>query len=69
MAFTADDLARLKAAYAKGVTSLTLGNGEAVTFVSGAEMLARIRVIEAELAGLSRSGGFSVGYANTGRGL
>lgn len=68
MAWTSDDLARLKANYAKGVKRLTLGNGEQVEFESGGEMRQRIREIEADLAGSSTSG-FVVGYPLTTRGL
>ncbi|AZV00195.1 MULTISPECIES: phage head-tail joining protein [Paracoccus] len=57
MAYTAADLAALKANIAKGVTSLEVA-GEKVTFRSLDEMLKLAAVIEAELdAGLSRRGG------------
>lgn len=64
--YTQDQLQKLKDAYAKGVLSVELA-GEKITFASGAEMRRRIRDIERQL-GIG-SGGSTVSYATTGRGL
>lgn len=67
MAFTQADADRLRAAIAKGVSSVEL-NGEKVTFRSLAEMKESLRMIEAEISGAA-SGRFGVSYARTSRGL
>lgn len=54
-AFTADDLATLKAAYASGTLSVRYSDGRQVTFDSGENLLERIRVLEAELAPARRA--------------
>ncbi|SCY61689.1 phage head-tail joining protein [Paracoccus tibetensis] len=67
MAFTHADAAALRAAIAKGASSLEL-NGEKVSYRSLKEMRETLAMIEAELsatpAGLSR-----VSYPRTTRGL
>lgn len=67
MAFTQADADRVRAAIAKGVSSVEL-NGEKVTFRSLAEMRETLRMIEDDLSGAS-AGRFGVGYARTSRGL
>ncbi|RWR31348.1 hypothetical protein D2T31_04945 [Sinirhodobacter populi] len=67
MAFTQADADRVRAAIAKGVSSVEL-NGEKVTFRSLQEMKETLRMIEDELAGAS-AGRFGVGYTRTTRGL
>lgn len=47
--YTPDQLAALRAAYAKGVLEVRRGD-ETVKYATRADMLARIRHIEAELA-------------------
>ncbi|OWJ69829.1 hypothetical protein CDV50_16040 [Haematobacter massiliensis] len=67
MAFTQADADRVRAAIAKGVSSVEV-NGEKVAFRSLAEMRETLRMIEDELAGAA-SGRFGVAYARTTRGL
>lgn len=52
MAFTSAELTALKAAYAMGVVEVEY-DGKRTKYDSGAAILARIRVIEAEIAATS----------------
>lgn len=52
MAWTQSELAALKRAYASGTTRVTY-DGKTVEYDSGSALLARIRVIEAELGASS----------------
>lgn len=67
MAYTQDDIDRLKAAMAKGARSLEIG-GEKVVFASFSEMRRQLQDMVAEVAGVA-SGGVVVIYPKTGRGL
>ena len=67
MAFTEADRDALKAAIAKGVTKAKI-NGEEVEFDTFAALRARLRMIEAELAG-TVEGTPSIAYPKTTRGL
>ncbi len=67
MAYTQEQVTALRAALARGVTSLQL-NGERVQFASLAEMRRQLREMEAELAGRATVGPV-VAYATTSRGL
>lgn len=61
MSTTAEELATLRAMYAKGVTSLEQG-GEKVSFASGAELRTRMAELEAQLARESGQGGTGFNY-------
>jgi hypothetical protein len=50
-ALTQADLDKLEKAYVRGVRSVSYGNGNTVTFASGAEMLKAIQYAKAALAG------------------
>lgn len=64
MAFTSTELDALKKAYASGVTEVEY-DGRRTRYDSGAAILARIRVIEAEIATASVGRGRPVaGYAS-----
>ena len=55
-------------ARAKGIR-VVLMNGERVEYKSDAEMAAAINGLDAQIAAAAGSGGFTVLYAETGRGL
>lgn len=63
MAWTQAELDALKSAYASGTTRVTY-DGKTVEYDSGAALLARIRTIEAEVAGNSGRPYPRVGYAS-----
>ncbi|MDP1620403.1 MAG: hypothetical protein Q8K33_24165 [Cypionkella sp.] len=67
MAFTQTDADNLRAAIARGAKRVRI-NGEEVEYASMAELRAALAMVDAELAGASRSG-FAVIYPRTGRGL
>jgi len=67
MAFTTEDRDALKAAIARGVRRARI-NGEEVEFDTLSGMRARLRMIEAEIAGTAE-GTPSVSYPKTTRGL
>lgn len=67
MAYTQEQVDVLRAALARGVTSLQL-NGERVQFASLGEMRRQLREMEAELAGQATVGPV-VAYVTTSRGL
>lgn len=69
MAYTQTDIDNLKKAIARGARSLTLGNGESVTYMTLAEMRSALREMEDEVSGANRAGSFSVSYPRTTRGL
>jgi hypothetical protein len=50
MAWTQDDLDTLKAAYASGTLRVRFSDGKEISYPSGADLLARIRTVEVELA-------------------
>lgn len=65
MAYTAEQLAALKAAAAKGVRTVTV-DGHSVTYASVSEMLRMIAVMEKELAaaaGTARPAYFNPSYS------
>lgn len=68
MSYTAEDVAALKRAAARGARKLKLANGEEVEFESLAALRRQIKEMEAEVAGGS-SGAMSVSYPLTTRGL
>ncbi|PTV94916.1 hypothetical protein C8J27_106185 [Rhodobacter aestuarii] len=68
MAWTQSDIDKAKANYAKGALKLRLASGEEIGFASGNDMLKRIRIMEAELAGLA-AGVARVSYPRSTRGL
>lgn len=64
MAFTSTELAALKQAYAAGVLEFEY-DGKRTKYDSGAALLARIRVIEGEIAATATGGARPVaGYAS-----
>lgn len=65
--YTAEQLQKLKDAYAKGVLSVELA-GENITFAGGSEMRRRIRDIERQLSGGASGGDVSITYPTIGRG-
>lgn len=67
MAYTQADIDRMKANLAKGLTRAKVGDEE-VQFASMADMRRQLNIMEAELGG-SGSGGMSVSYPRTTRGL
>lgn len=67
MAYTQTDVDRMKANLAKGLTRAKVGDEE-VQFASMSEMRRQLNIMEAELGGAS-SGGMSVSYPRTTRGL
>lgn len=68
MAFSQDDIAALERAIATGARRAKI-NGEEVEYRSLAEMRETLSMMRADLAGQVGTGGFVIGYANTGRGL
>ncbi|ULB10729.1 hypothetical protein ORIO_12530 [Cereibacter azotoformans] len=68
MSWTQADIDRAKANYAKNTLRVHLSNGEEVAFTDGADMLKRIRVMEAEV-GSSSATTFVQTYPRTNRGL
>jgi hypothetical protein len=52
MSWTDDELAALKRAYASGTTRVSY-DGKSIEYGSAADLLARIRLIEAEMAAAS----------------
>lgn len=68
MAWTADDVASLKRAIATGATRVRQGNEE-VQFDSLDAMRARLRLIEAEVAGAASSPRVAVIYPRVSRGV
>lgn len=66
MAWTQAELDALKAAYATGTTRVSY-EGKTVEYDTGAQLLARIRVIEGEVAGTSAGRRPSVGFVTFSR--
>lgn len=50
MAYTQADLDALRAAYSSGTLKVRFADGREVTYPSGADLLARIRTVESEIA-------------------
>lgn len=67
MAYTQTDVDRMKANLAKGLTRAKVGDEE-VQFASMSEMRRQLNIMEAEVSG-AKSGGMSVSYPRTTRGL
>lgn len=67
MAWTQSDIDALKAAIARGVKVVQMGS-ERVEYASLSEMRAALSMMEAEVAGTSRSA-MTVVYPTTSRGL
>lgn len=67
MAFTTTDRDNLKAAIARGVRKVKMGDEE-VEYQSLSDMRAALRMIEAELGGV-KEGALSIGYPVMSRGL
>ena len=66
MAWTQAELDALKAAYATGTTRVSY-EGKTVEYDTGAQLLARIRVIEGEVAGTGSARKPSVGFVRFSR--
>lgn len=67
MAFTQAELDALKSAYASGTTRVTY-EGKTVEYDSGTALLARIRVVEAELTASAGKKKPAAGFASFSRG-
>tara|TARA_R110002020_G_scaffold474099_2_gene704509 strand:- start:11444 stop:11647 length:204 start_codon:yes stop_codon:yes gene_type:complete len=67
MAYTQTDVDRMKANLAKGLTRAKVGDEE-VQFASMAEMRRQLNIMVSEVSG-AKSGGMSVSYPRTTRGL